>query len=106
LTPGLAKAWRLNRCRELDILDFLQTASSDFQLLSGRLLGLLHELMEDYDPVADHRAIEDASDALGGFETKLEQSVSHGPSVRHAEIGTVYLHALSVPNKAGDETGG
>jgi hypothetical protein len=68
----LAKAWRLKRCRELDIFDFLQTSSSDFQLLSERLLGLLHELMEDYDPVAEHRAVEDASDALGGLETKLE----------------------------------
>jgi hypothetical protein len=62
--------------------------------------------MEDYDPATDHRAIKDPSDALGAPETKLEQSVSHGPSVRHTEIGTVHLHPLSVPNEASDETGG
>ncbi len=61
--------------------------------------------MEDYDPAPEHRAIEDASDAFCGLETKLEQSVSHGSSVRHAEIGTVHLQSFSVPNEAGDEAG-
>jgi hypothetical protein len=61
--------------------------------------------MEDHNPATDRRALKDPSDALGGLETKLEQSVSHGPSVRHTEIGTVHLHPLSVPNEASDETG-
>ena len=61
--------------------------------------------MEDHNPATDHRAVKDPSDALGGLETKLEQSVSHDPSVRHTEIGTVHLHPLSVPNEASDETG-
>ncbi len=60
--------------------------------------------MQDHDPAANQRAVENASDTFRRLETKLEQSVSHGSSVRHTKVRAIHLHPLCIPHEACDET--
>ena len=62
--------------------------------------------MQHDDFAIDDCAVEHSRNTFGCFQPQFEETVTHCSRVRHAEIGAVNFHALSVSNEACDEPGG
>lgn len=69
----------------------------------GSFLRLLDELMQDDNLAIRHRAIQYSRNALCSLEPKFEQASAHGPSMGHAEIRTIDLHSLGIPEEPGQK---
>lgn len=71
----------------------------------GGPLRLLDELVQHDDPSSDERAVEHSRQTFRRLEPEFEKAVTHGPGVRHSEVGAVQFHAFGIPKKARHETG-
>ncbi len=83
---------------------FLRAPLGDFQFSGRGFVGLFHKGMQNDDFAIDHRAVENACNAFGCFQSQLKQSITHRSGVRHAEIRAINFHALSVSNDARNKT--
>ena len=70
-----------------------------------RLLRLLDEHMQHDNALLYYGTKENSGDAFLALDSQLEEPFTHGPGVRHSEVGAVKFHAFGIPQKARHETG-
>ena len=59
--------------------------------------------MQHNDSLPRQCAEKDPSNSLASVQPKLEEPVSQGTRVRHAQVRTIGFHTLGVPQKASDQ---